>query len=103
MNNTKTLYYYRIDVSKGIDNNKASASKEWDIFHYWYYLNKQLKLQSHACNRCHGLLMMSMNFSNIAILDIKSTDCCCFISGIRKREVINIMENVDLTVKVLFS
>ena len=75
MNNTKTLYYYRIDVSKGIDNNKASASKEWDIFHYWYYLNKQLKLQSHACNRCHGLLMMSMNFSNIAILDIKSADC----------------------------
>ena len=40
MNNSKTLYYDRIDVSKGIDNNKASASKEWDIFHYWYYLNK---------------------------------------------------------------
>ena len=40
MNNTKTLYYDRIDVSKGIDNNKASASKVCDIFHYWYYLNK---------------------------------------------------------------
>ena len=28
------LYYDRIDVSEGIDINKASASKENDIFHY---------------------------------------------------------------------
>ena len=29
------LYYDRIDVSEGIDINKASASKECDIFHYF--------------------------------------------------------------------
>ena len=28
----------RSDVSKGIDVNKASASKECDICHYWYSL-----------------------------------------------------------------
>ena len=32
------LYYDRIDVSEGIDINKTSASKERDIFHYWYLL-----------------------------------------------------------------
>ena len=34
------LYYYRIDVSEGIDVNKTSASKECDIWHYWYFLEK---------------------------------------------------------------
>ena len=32
MNNMKMLCYDRIDVSKGININKTSASKECDIF-----------------------------------------------------------------------
>ena len=36
MNNIKILYYDRIDVSKVIDINKTSASKECYICHYWY-------------------------------------------------------------------
>ena len=31
------LEYDRIDISEGIDVNKTSASKEWDISHYWYF------------------------------------------------------------------
>ena len=66
------LYFDRIDVSEEIDINKTSASKECDICHYWYFLNKGLKFQPNVCNRCHDLLMMSMNLSDIAILNIKS-------------------------------
>ena len=55
----KMLYYDRIDVSEGNDVNKASASKECDICHYWYFLNYSFKFQPNACNRCHDLLMMS--------------------------------------------
>ena len=33
-----------------------------------YFLNKRFKFQPYVSNRCHDLLMMSMNFSNIAIL-----------------------------------
>ena len=43
MNNIKILYFDRIDVSKGTDINKTSASKECDIGHYWYFLNKGFK------------------------------------------------------------
>ena len=60
-------YYDRIDASEGINVNKTSESKEYDICHYWYFLNKRLKFQSYICNRCHDLVMMSMNLSNIAI------------------------------------
>ena len=33
------LCFDRIDVSEGIDANKRSASKECDIWHYWYCLS----------------------------------------------------------------
>ena len=61
------LYDDRTDVSEGIDVNKTSASKECDVCHYWYFLNYIFKFQPNVCNRCHDLLMMSMNFRNIAI------------------------------------
>ena len=64
------IYFDRIDVSEGIDGSRTSASKECDICHYWYFLNYSFNFQPNVCNRCHDLLM-SMNISNIAILNIK--------------------------------
>ena len=55
------LYYDRFDVSQGIDVNKTSESKECDICHYWYFLEKGFNFQPHVCNGCHDVLMMSMN------------------------------------------
>ena len=64
------LYYDRIDVSEGIDVNKTSKSKECNICHFWHFLNKGFKFQPNVCNRCHDLLIMSMNLSNIAIITV---------------------------------
>ena len=94
------LYYNRIDVSERVDVNKTSESKECDICHYWYFLNKDFKFQPNiADSRCHDLLMMSMNLSDIAILNIKSVDYHCIISRISKNEAINVMQNANLTEK----
>ena len=57
-----------LTLLKGIDINKTGASKECDICHYWYFLDKGAKLRLGVYNGCHDLLAMSMNFSNIAIL-----------------------------------
>ena len=43
--------------------------------------------------------MMSMNPSDMAVLNIKSYDYGCIISGIRKSEAINLKQNTNLTVK----
>ena len=64
------LYYDRVDASSVIDVNKTSASKECDDCHYWSFLNSDLTFQPNFSNRYHDLLMMSMNLSNIAILNI---------------------------------
>ena len=100
MNNIELVYWNRNDVSEGIDINKITASKECNIFHYCYFLNKFFfKFQPNFCNRCNDLLMMSMKFSDIASLDIKSADYCCIISWITKHDAINLMQNANLTEK----
>ena len=43
--------------------------------------------------------MMSLNPGDIAILNIKGSDYCCIISLISKNEVINLLQNVNLTEK----
>ena len=94
------LYFGRTDVSEGIDVNKRSKSKECDISHYWFFLNKGFKFQPCVWNRCHDLLMMSMNLNDIVILKIKNTDYFC-ITEISKSEAIKLLQNIDLTEKTL--
>ena len=77
------LYFGRIDVSEGIDINKIS----------------DFKFQPNVCNGCHDLLMMPMNLSDIAILNIKGSDYRCIISGISKSEAVKLVQNTDLAEK----
>ena len=64
------LHYDGIDASEGIDVNKTSVSKDCNIFHYCYFLEKGFDFQPHACNGCHDLLMISINLSDIAIIAV---------------------------------
>ena len=93
------LYFNRIDIYEGFDVNKTSASKEYDISHYWYILYYNFKFQPNASNRCRYLLIMSMKLSGIAILSIKVSDWPSIISLISKNAAINIMQNADLNEK----
>ena len=82
------LYFDRIYVSEGNE-----LIKQIQV------LNLSFKFQPNVCNRCHDLLMMSMNRSDIAILNIKGSDYRSHISLISKNEAINLMQNPDLTEK----
>ena len=68
-------YYIRIEVSERIDIN---------ICHYWCFLNKAFKFQTYVCHICHDFLMMSMNLSDITILNIKGFNYYCIIIRISK-------------------
>ena len=67
-----------------MDVNKTSASKEYDICHYWYFINKSFKFQPNVCIRCHDLLTMSINLSDIAILNIKGSDYPLLLAELAK-------------------
>ena len=74
------LYYDKIDVFEGINVNKTSESNECDICHCWYFLDKGFKFPPDVCNGCHDILMMSLNLSGIAILNIHGVDYCCIVN-----------------------
>ena len=85
--NIKMLYYGRIDVSERIVINKTKESKKCNIFHYCYFSDKVFKNQPDVWNGCHDLLMILMNLSDIAILNIKKNNYRCILSGISKSVV----------------
>ena len=82
-----------------LDVNKTTASKEYDVCHYQYFLNYSFKFQPNVCNRCHALLMMSLNLSGIAILNINCPDYYCILSLITKNEAINLFTHANFTEK----
>ena len=93
------LYFDRINVSEGTDINKTSVSKECDVCHYWYFLYKGFKFQPHVFHGCHGVLVMSMNLSDIAILSTNGSNYCSIIDGISKREAVNLLKKATLNEK----
>ena len=75
------LKYDRIDISEVIDINKTNASKECDICHYWYFLDKGFKYERYLWNGCHDLMRKAMNFL-ILLLSLLKEVIKEFIFGI---------------------
>ena len=61
-------------MSEGIDTNKASTSKECNICHYWYFLDKNFNYEPYLCNGFHDLMQKAMSFKDVAIVSIKGND-----------------------------
>ena len=97
--NYKMLEYYRIDISEGIDINKTSASKECNICHYWYFLNKNFNYEPYLCNGCHDLIQKAMNFNDADIASIKENDYRVHFWYMSKNDVISTMNNSSLNEK----
>ena len=93
------LEYDRIDISEGIDINKTNASKECDICHYWYFVDKNFEYELYLCNGCHDLIQKAMNFNNAAIASVKGSDYRIHFWYMSKNDAINIMKNSSLNAK----
>ena len=91
----------KIYVSKGIETNKTSASKECMLRHYWYFKDVGFKFEPHVCNKCHDVLMTAYELKNIAILNVKGVDFRCILWGISMDEAVNKLNNYVLEDKGL--
>ena len=97
--NYKIQEYDRIDISEGIDINKTSASKEYDICDYWYFLNKNFSNEPYLCNGFHDLMQKAMNFNDVAIVSIKGNDYRIHFWYMSKNDAINSINNSSLNEK----
>ena len=87
------LRYQKIDVSEGIDINKTSASKECELFHYWFFKDIGFKFEEHVSNKCHDLLTIAYSLKDIAILNAKGPTFRCILLGISNIEGLKRLNN----------
>ena len=90
------------EVSEGIFVNKAGKKKESDICLYFYFSDKRINLQPNVYNECYNVLMMFVHLSDIADLNIHGDILNihrCIITGINKSEVIDLLQDIDLSEK----
>ena len=87
------LQYEKIDASEGIDVNKTSASKEYELCHYWFFKDVGFKFDEHVCKGCHDLLTTAYSLENIAILSAKGATFRCILWGISRNEGLRRLSN----------
>ena len=68
------LEYDRIDLSKGIDFNRISGSRECSICHYCYFLKISFSFQAIAWDCCHNLMQKTVRFNDVTVAYIKGND-----------------------------
>ena len=87
------LRYQKIYVSEGLDVNKASASKECELCHYWFFKDIGFKFEKHVCNKCHDVLTIAYSLKDIAILNAKGATFRCLLMVISKNEGLKRLNN----------
>ena len=87
------ISYERIGCSKGIDFNKSKESIKCIICGYYYFKDIGFKYQPYVCNECHDFSMTVMNLTDFFI---RGVNYRVYISGINKKEAVNILNNSEL-------
>ena len=89
----------RIDISEGIDVNKANLSKQCDICHYWYFKNIGFKYETYLCNGYHDIMQKAMSFNDIVVVYVKRSAYRIYFWYVSKDDAINIMNGSNLVYK----
>ena len=93
------LEYDRINISEGININKTSASKEYDICDYWHFKDIGFKYEPYLCNGCHDLMRKAINFNYVAIVAVKRSDYRIYYWYMSKNDAISIKNNSNVNEK----
>ena len=73
--------------------NKSDKSKECDICHYWYFIDKNFNYEPYICNGCHDLMQKAINCNDVAIVSIKESDYRLQFWYMSKNDAINLLNN----------
>ena len=91
--------YNRINISEGTDTDKTNTSKECDIYHYWYFLDKNYKYEPYLRNGCHALMQKPITFNDVALVSVKGSDYRIHFWHMSKDVAASIMKNSNLNEK----
>ena len=93
------LKYDKIDIAKGIDDDKTNKSRKCMFCHYWYHLNKNFSYGPFTCDGCYNIVQRSTDFKNIAIFCVKKSPYRIYFKDISKHKAKKLMNKFDLFAK----
>ena len=94
------LEYDGIDISEGIDINKTNPSKEFKMFHYWYFKEIGFKYEPYLCNYCHSLVQKAISFNDVGTVYVKGSAYRIHCWYMRRNDAISIVNNFNLIDKI---
>ena len=94
------LEYDRIDISEGIDINKANASKKCKICYYWYFTDIGFKYEPYLSDGWHGLMQKAISFDDVAIIYVRGSASRIHFRYMSKDYAMSIMNNSNLIDKM---
>ena len=94
------LKYDKIDITEGIDLNKANnESRECMFCHYWYYLNKNFSYGPFTCGGCYNIVQRSTDLKYITIIHVKNDAYRVYFKDISKHKAKKLMNKFNLVGK----
>ena len=90
------ISYERIDCSEDSDFNKGENSVKCMICNYYYLKDIGFKYQQYVCDGCHDLSMTVKNLSDLFVVTIKNVDYRVYMTGVDKKDAVNILNNSKL-------
>ena len=92
----KILEYDRMDASEGVDVDKTSTSKYYDICHFWYFKDIGFRYEPYLYNGCHNLMQKAMSFHDVAIAYVNGSAYRIHFWYMSKDDAISITNNSNL-------
>ena len=92
------LEYERIYVLEGINADKSpDESKECNLSHYWYFVDKNFNYRPYLCNGCHDMMMKAVSFNDV--VSVKENAYRIRFCFMRRNDAINLLNNSVLSNK----
>ena len=84
-----------ISYEKITRHNKKKEGVKCMVCNHCHFKDKS-DCQPNVCNDCHNFSMNIMNLSDFFVLNIKDVDYRLYMSGINKKEAMNIFKSSNL-------
>ena len=92
------LEYDRTDVEEGIDVKQlgGDTSRECDLCHFFYFIDKNFNYHSFYCNGCHNISVESISMKNLGIDYVRNKAYRITFAFMDYNDAVNLLHNISL-------
>ena len=88
------LEYDKINIYEGIDINKCEeTSREYSLFKFYYFLDKNFKYGPYLCDGCYDMFMKTASTQTLTIINYNGNYYRVIFAFMSKKDAYNLIKN----------